>query len=121
MNTFELRNAATGTIVAERVTRPEGWLRRTWGLLGRKALSVAEGFWIPRCWGIHTVGMHFPIDVLFLDEELRVLSIHANVQSGRVAVAHIKAHHVIELAAGTCARFDLLAGDPMALSETAGR
>jgi hypothetical protein len=121
VTTFELRNAATGSVVADRVTRPEGWLRRTRGLLGRKSLNVTEGLWIPRCWGIHTVGMHFPIDVLFLDEELRVLSARANVQSGRFAVAHIKAHHVIELSAGTCARFDLLAGDRMALSEIADR
>ncbi|HEY5256918.1 MAG TPA: DUF192 domain-containing protein [Candidatus Baltobacteraceae bacterium] len=117
MNCFELRSAATGAVVARRVARPQGWFHRTCGLLGRKALSVAEGLWLPRCWGIHTVGMHFPIDVLFLDEELRVLSVRANVQSGRFAVAHIKAHHVIELAAGTCARFDLLAGDTMVLSE----
>lgn len=121
MTTFKLRNAATGTIVAERVTRPESWIRRTLGLLGRRTLGVTEGLWIPRCWGIHTVGMRFPIDVLFLDEELRVSSVHANVQSGRFAVAHIKAHHVIELSAGTCARFDLLAGDRMALSEIVGR
>jgi len=113
----ELKNAATGTVLAARVVRPNGWLKRALGLLGRKTLNADEALWLEHCWGIHTVGMRFPIDVLFLDQDLRILRVRANVQAGRFAVAHFKAYHVIELAAGTCEQFDLLPGDTMALSE----
>jgi hypothetical protein len=40
------------------------------GLPDRKTLSHGEGLLLDRCYGIRTVGMRFPIDVLFLDKEL---------------------------------------------------
>jgi uncharacterized membrane protein (UPF0127 family) len=43
------------------------------GLLNRKALAQGEGLLLDRCYGIHTFGMRFPIDVVFLDKELRVM------------------------------------------------
>lgn len=61
--------------------------------------------------------MKFNIDVLFLDAAFRIISVRSNVRPGRLAVAQANAEHVIELAAGTSERFDLLPGDRMALLE----
>lgn len=97
--------------------QPRGWYDRTLGLLNRRSLDENEGLWLDRCWGIHTVGMKFPIDVLFLDERFRIVTMHPRVPSGRLAIAQARAKHVIELSAGTCERFDLLSGDTMALIE----
>jgi uncharacterized membrane protein (UPF0127 family) len=115
---YALKNRATGDVIAGSVVHPKGWYRRTLGLLSRTSLGQDEGLWLDRCWGIHTVGMKFPIDVLFLDEELRILSIRPNVRAGRLAVSQTDAHHVIELSAGTCERLDLLRGDRMELTES---
>lgn len=113
---FVLKNKTTGTVLADRIVRPRGWYRRTLGLLDRKRLAGDEGLWLDRCWGVHTVGMRFAIDVLFLDDAFRVLAIRTNVRSGCFAVTHGQASHVVELPAGTCERFDLLPNDAMVLA-----
>ncbi len=118
---FALKNQATGDVVADHITQPKGWYGRTLGLLNRTSLDANEGLWLDRCWGVHTVGMKFPIDVVFLDDEFRIVGIRANVHSGRLAIAQANANHVVELAAGTCENFDLLCGDRMAFVASAPR
>jgi len=47
-------------------------------LLGLALLSrerAESGLLIPRCRSIHTFGMRFPLDVLFLDAEGRVIDL----------------------------------------------
>ena len=44
----------------------------------------AGGLLIPNCTSVHTFGMRFSLDVLFLDEELRVIEIRRDVEPGRV-------------------------------------
>lgn len=118
---YALKNKATGDVVAGNVVAPKGWYGRTLGLLNRTSLEPNEGLWLDRCWGVHTVGMRFPIDVVFLDEDFRIVSIRPSVRAGCLAVAQANANHVVELPAGTCESFDLLCGDPMALVESAPR
>jgi uncharacterized membrane protein (UPF0127 family) len=43
------------------------------GLLNRGRFDRGEGLLLDRCYGIHTFGMRFPIDVLFLDKDLHVI------------------------------------------------
>ena len=63
------------TVVAERVKRADTFATRLVGLLGRAGLQEDEGLWISPCRGIHTMGMRFAIDALFLDETHRVVGI----------------------------------------------
>jgi uncharacterized protein len=55
-------------------------------LLGLALLSRgrAPGLLIPRCRSVHTFGMRFPIDVLFLDDEGRVIELRRSVPPCRV-------------------------------------
>jgi uncharacterized membrane protein (UPF0127 family) len=108
---FTLANAATGSVIAQQLSRPTGWLRRTIGLLGRDGLEAGEGLWLERCWGVHTVGMRFSLDILFLDAEFRIVAFERNVRPGRLAVVYASSYHVIELPAGTLDPLDLLIGD----------
>lgn len=55
-------------------------------LLGLALLSREDagvGLLIPRCRSIHTFGMRFPLDVLFLDAEGRVIDLRRGVPPGR--------------------------------------
>lgn len=55
-------------------------------LLGLALLSrerAGPGLLIPRCRSIHTLGMRFPLDVLFLDGEGRVIDLRRAVPPGR--------------------------------------
>jgi uncharacterized membrane protein (UPF0127 family) len=67
--------------------------------------------WFDRCNAIHTVGMRIPIDVVFLDNDLRVVQIRPNVSPFRFIVRYTRACSVLELCAGRTAEVDLRPGD----------
>ena len=57
-----------------------------------------SAFLLPRCASVHTFGMRFPIGVLFLDEEMRVIGERREVRPGRI-VWHRGARAVVEFQA----------------------
>ncbi len=106
-------------MIARNVVAPKGWCGRNLGLLRRSSIEADEGLWLNRCFGIHTIGMRFAIDVVFLDDALRIVSIRRNVRPGALAVAQANATHVVELRAGTCEDFEMLCGDRMRFVQSA--
>lgn len=114
---FVLANSSTGNIIADRLERPKTWLKRTIGLIGRPALENGQGLWLEKCWGIHTVGVRFALDVLFLGPDFRVVGFARGVNPGRLAVVNAFSTHVIEMPAGTLDTADLLVGDHVRLFE----
>lgn len=99
-----------GRIVCERVRVADTMGRRLRGLLGRKNLGHDEGMLLRPGFSIHTAFMRFPIDVVFLDAELVVLKIDADVRPFRTASCR-GAREVVELRAGECVRRGLVVGD----------
>jgi uncharacterized membrane protein (UPF0127 family) len=88
------------------------------GLLGRRSLASGEGLLLKPASSVHTFFMRFAIDVVFLDRDLRVLSIAANVRPWRAA-ARPGARAALELPAGECERRGLQTGDAVAFAESA--
>jgi hypothetical protein len=70
------------------------------GLLGRSGLADGAALVIVPCCAIHTFGMHFAIDVVFVDAHGRVKKIVRDLPPWRMAAAG-SARAVIELAAGS--------------------
>lgn len=91
------------------VTVAATMLARMRGLLGRPALRSHEGFLLRPCNLVHTLGMRYPIDLVFLDRGGRVLKVSDAVMPG-MASGHFPASCVLELAAGTAARSGIVAG-----------
>jgi len=79
------------------------------GLLGRSGLGTGEGMLFPRTGSVHTMFMRFPIDVVFLDAELRVLAVREAVPAWR-AVKERGAKVTLELGAGEAARAGISPG-----------
>jgi uncharacterized protein len=109
----KLRNE-NGTIVCERCTLAASPFMRMRGLLGRRGLAEGEGLLLRPAGSIHTLFMRFPIDVVFLDADRRVLKVAAGVRPWRAAAAK-RSREVLELAAGEAARVGLAAGDVLQL------
>lgn len=95
-------------VAATRATR-----RR--GLLGRESLGATEGLLLTPCKAVHTVGMRFPIDVIFIDRDGRAVRIVPALAPWRIAMS-ARAKAVIELAAGTAAASDIRIGDMLYLA-----
>ena len=75
---------------------------RTRGLLGRAGLEPGEGLLLVRTGSVHMFFMRFPIDAVFLDRELRIVKIAADLRPWRIAIAR-GAKSTLELRAGTAA------------------
>ncbi|HZC28919.1 MAG TPA: DUF192 domain-containing protein [Gaiellaceae bacterium] len=99
-----------GRTVCERCVLADTALARMRGLLGRKMLPPGEGILLRPASSVHTAFMRFPIDVVFLDRENRIVRIAENVRPWRTAAAR-KARTVVELAAGQAERRGLQLGD----------
>ena len=99
-----------GRVVCEHLLVAARPLRRLRGLLGRSSLPDGEGILLAPAGSVHTFFMRFPIDVVFLDEEHRVVGIDAEVPPWRTA-GRRGAKAVVELAAGECERRGLRPGD----------
>jgi uncharacterized membrane protein (UPF0127 family) len=87
----------------------EGSKRRK-GLLGREALSAGEGLWIVPCESVHTFGMKFPIDLVYLDPDKRVKKVRSGLRPWRLS-ACLSAHSVLELASGSIRETGTRPGD----------
>ncbi len=87
--------------------------RRT-GLLKHAGLAKGQGVWIVPCEAVHTFGMKFSIDVLFLNKKRKVLKIREDMGRRRIALC-LRAHSVLELPAGTVAATGTQPGDELEL------
>jgi len=108
-------NETRGTVVAQDVRVADGVWSRFWGLMGRRGLPEGGGLLLRPSSSIHTAFMRFPIDVVFVDRELRVVKVVPEMKPFRVAVALGGAHSALELNAGAAARAQVEADDHLAL------
>ena len=114
-------NARTGASLGERVKAADTWLSRLVGLLGTRALAPAHGLWLNPCGGVHTVGMRYPIDVVFLDKESRVRKTASRVRPYRFCMARPGVRSALELPAGTLDGADVQLGDPLVFEPVSAR
>jgi uncharacterized protein len=73
---------------------PWGRLR---GLLGRMRIRSDEGLWVIPSRGVHTFGLMFPIDLIYLDAELRVVDLVEHLGPFRFGPLRRQAASVLEL------------------------
>jgi uncharacterized membrane protein (UPF0127 family) len=105
-----------GRVVCPSCVVADTALSRLRGLLGRRGLPAGEGLLLRPSPSIHTFFMRFPIDVVFLDRELRVLRVADAVKPWR-AVACRGARAVLELAAGEASARGIAVGERLSLRD----
>lgn len=72
-------------------------LERLVGLIGKEPLKKNEALLINKCNAVHTMFMKYPIDAIFLDEKMRIVSIENNICPWKKTKFYPKAHHVLEI------------------------
>ncbi|MDP9379287.1 MAG: DUF192 domain-containing protein [Chloroflexota bacterium] len=88
------------------------------GLLNRSHLEPGEGLLIQPCNSVHSFFMRFPIDVLFIDSEGRVLKTYSPLRQWRSSTLVRRAKRALELPPGTIAASDTRVGDVIALERS---
>jgi uncharacterized membrane protein (UPF0127 family) len=107
-----IRNVTRGTVLAERAGVADTSKKRRTGLLKHDGLGPGEGLWIVPCEAVHTFGMRFAIDVLYLNRKRRVVKVRPDMGRWRMS-ACLRAHSVLELPAGTAGQTDTHIGDQL--------
>ena len=113
-----LFNATKNTVLSNRCHFANTVLKRMVGLLNRRKFADGEGLLLDRCYGVHTFGMRFPIDVLFLDKDLRVIRAVRSLPPYRTCVVR-KAVYVLELPVGALQTCRTEQGDQIQIRTTA--
>ena len=88
MSHLRIINRTRGTVVGSRVAVASGWWSRLRGFLGRPKPHEGEGILLVSCNMVHTFGMTFPLDILFLSAEGRVLDIAGTFHAKRGSANH---------------------------------
>lgn len=114
-------NPPRGAVLGERVGVADGFWTRLRGLLGRPPLEEGEGLLLVSTQGVHMYGMRYPLDVLFLDRERRVVAAYRGLEPGARSRFHREARYALELPAGTIDRTGTEPGDPLEWAERDGR
>jgi uncharacterized protein len=94
-----LVNATKKTVVSDNCHFANTVLKRMVGLLNRGKLDKGEGLLLDRCHGIHTFGMRFSIDVLFLDKDFCVIRAVKALPPYRTCIVK-KSVYVLEVPVG---------------------
>lgn len=116
MRYLKVTNATRATVLAVRAGVATGSRERRTGLLRHTSLPEGEGLWIAPCEAVHTFGMRFAIDLVFVDRRHRVVKVRENVPRRRIAAA-LTADSVLELPTGTVARTRTQRGDQLQFEE----
>lgn len=85
------------------------------GLLGKNSrwARPGRGLWIVPSRGIHTIGMMFPLDLLFLDQDKHVVEIQEHLPPFRISSVCLRAASVLELPPHTVFRSGTRVGDQL--------
>jgi len=62
-------------ILVPKLYLADNFWKRFWGLMLRKSLASDEGLLLTPCNGVHTFFMRFPIDVIYLNEHMKILAV----------------------------------------------
>jgi len=110
-------NSTKKTQLAARVRIADSLLGRLVGLLGKQSLDQDSGLLIFPSNSIHTLGMRFPIDVVFLDQDWRVEDLCESVPPFRLIWPRWKARSVLEVPIYSIRNSRTEVGDQLVLSK----
>jgi hypothetical protein len=110
------RYALLGEGIETALTRRE----RTRGLLGTAQLQRGGGLWIVPCRSIHSFGMRYEFDALFIDRQGKVVGMHPRFGRNRISRIFWSARGVLELPAGTIDRTSTRVGDEVVFQANGG-
>ena len=115
---FYVYNKTRETFVATEATLADDYFRRLVGLLGKtkRWAKLGRGLWIIPSRGVHTIGMLFPIDVIFLNKEKEVVHIEEHIRPFRISRVTLKATSVLELPVHTIHHSGTQVGDRLEIS-----
>jgi uncharacterized membrane protein (UPF0127 family) len=108
---FYVYNETRQTFLSLGVSIADTFYTSMKGLLGRRKLRNDEGLWVIPSQGIHTIGVLFPIDLVYLDANRKVVHLVEHLRPFRFGPVKSSSESVLELPVRTICRSDTRVGD----------
>jgi uncharacterized membrane protein (UPF0127 family) len=124
IRTYCVYNQTRECFLSLSVTPADTTFARLRGLIGRLKLRVDEGLWVVPSCGVHTVGVLFPLDLIYLDENHQVIHLIEHFPRFRISPLRPQASSVLELPTHTIYTSQTQPGDQLlicAVEEIANR
>ena len=106
-----LKNITFDKTYPFRIAHADAFFPRLLGLLGTSQPDLQKGLYIDPCSGIHTFGMQYPVDVLYLDKNGCVVNATQNLKANAVSRVIPVVKSVVELPPGSILKHNLQVGD----------
>ena len=113
--TYCVYNQTRECFLSLNVTAADTIFSRLRGLIGRLKLRSDEGIWVVPSRGVHTLGLLFPLDLIYLDEHYRVIHLVEYFPSFRIAPLKTQAESVLELPTHTIYSSQTQPGDELVI------
>lgn len=107
---YSLLEVESGNVVIENLHVADTFWKQVVGLLGKRGLDESEGLWIEPCNGVHTFGMRFEIDLLFLDKSGLAVHKALHVKPWRICGPIWGTRVIVEMPAGALVRGNIRPG-----------
>src|SRR3984957_1010012 len=95
--TYCVYNQTRETFLSLSVTAADTIFTRLKGFIGRLKLGCDEGIWLVPSRGVHTLGVLVPLDLIYLDENYRVIHLVEYFPTFRIAPLRTNAASVLQL------------------------
>jgi uncharacterized membrane protein (UPF0127 family) len=97
MKTYCVYNLTRECFLSLNVKAADTIFSRLKGLIGKFKLRSDEGLWVVPSQGVHTFGLFFPLDLIYLDENYHVIHLVEYIPSFRIGPFKAHAESVLEL------------------------
>ncbi len=118
-NTYCVFNKTRESFLSLNVAAADTHFARLKGLLGRMKLKSDEGIWVLPSQGVHTIGVLFAIDLVYLDGDRRVIHLVESLGSFRIAPIRTRCSSVLELPTRTIYSSQTQIGDRLLICSPA--
>jgi uncharacterized membrane protein (UPF0127 family) len=112
---FCVYNQTRESFLSLGVAAADTTVARLKGLIGKLTLGLDEGLWIVPSRGIHTIGVLFPLDLVYLDESYNVLHVVESFPTFRISPLIAQAASVLELPTHTIYSSQTQPGDQLVI------
>ncbi len=113
--TYCVFNLTRESFLGVRVAAADTWLMRLKGALGRLGLKPHDGIWLSPSNGIHTIGMLFAIDLVYLDSDNRVIHLVEQIGPFRISPIRTACASILQLESRAIYSSDTRIGDELVI------
>ncbi len=106
-------NKTRESFLSFNVSAADTHFARLRGLAGRIRLAADEGIWVIPSQGVHTIGVLFAIDLIYLDDDCRVIHLVESFGSFRIGPIRTKCGSVLEVPIRTIYSSQTQVGDEL--------